>query len=143
VPVKDFGKKPDVPVGWGFADEKKPAKAKKPARGGHEMYEDTIRQMARLSAAKSAAAEQHKQPSPPAAAPASAAAPPAVAPVSELDPLAKRIRNLRKKLREIDELAQKAAAGGDVLTPEQREKVARRDAVLEEIAELEKQHAHA
>ena len=48
----------------------------------------------------------------------------------------KRLRNLQKKLRQIEELKQKAAAGSG-LSAEQREKVAQETALCGEIKELE------
>lgn len=49
---------------------------------------------------------------------------------------AKRVRNLKKKLREISEL-EESARTGKALTEEQRQKISRRKEIEEEIAQLE------
>ena len=52
--------------------------------------------------------------------------------------VAKKIKNLKKKLRQIDELQAKVDNGElKELTIEQNEKLARRGAILDEIKELE------
>lgn len=50
---------------------------------------------------------------------------------------AKRLRNLQKKLRQIQQLKERAAAGGAPLEPEQQQKVAGEGALQEEIRALE------
>jgi translation initiation factor 2A len=47
----------------------------------------------------------------------------------------KRLRNLQKKLRQIQQLKEKQAAGAD-LEPEQVQKIATESALLDEIASL-------
>lgn len=51
---------------------------------------------------------------------------------------AKRLRNLQKKLRQVQQLKSKQA-GGTVLEPEQLQKIASEAALLEEIQVLEEQ----
>jgi len=84
-----------------------------------------------------------KEPTPPATSKAAHKEP--EAPVAEAAAPAapeKRLRNLRKKLLDISNLEERAANDGvDALTPEQREKVARRAEVEAEVQEIEKQLA--
>jgi partner of Y14 and mago protein len=49
---------------------------------------------------------------------------------------AKRIKNLRKRLREIESIEQKIAAGEEKLEKEQLDKVSRKKEVLSEIEQL-------
>ncbi|KAJ4426807.1 hypothetical protein ANN_26606 [Periplaneta americana] len=56
-------------------------------------------------------------------------------PITPTDP-AKRIKNLRKRLREIESIEQKIAAGEQKLEKEQLDKVARKKEVLSEIEQL-------
>ena len=49
---------------------------------------------------------------------------------------AKRIKNLRKRLREIESIEQKIAAGDQKLEKEQLDKVARKKEVMSEIEQL-------
>ncbi len=50
---------------------------------------------------------------------------------------AKRLRNLQKKLRQVQQLKERAAAGGAPLEPEQLQKIAGEGALQEEIRTLE------
>ena len=122
--VKAIGRKPDVPVGWDASDFPslpKPARKQKPS----EL--DTLEAQLVKMALKSKAA---------APAPAAAAAP--VEGQRETESPEKRIRNLNKRLKEIDALQAKIASGEVKPSPEQLEKVQRRDSVAAEIAELQK-----
>ncbi|KAJ3081586.1 hypothetical protein HK102_002247 [Quaeritorhiza haematococci] len=56
---------------------------------------------------------------------------------SSPDDIEKKIKNLRKKLRQIDDI-QKKADSGETLLPEQKEKLEKKGSVEAEIAELEK-----
>ncbi|KAI8820264.1 partner of Y14 and mago [Fimicolochytrium jonesii] len=92
--------------------------------------------------------EEKEEPLPPT--PANPAAKSAPTPISTSQPTApapaadteKRIKNLRKKLRQIQDLETKVAGGDPAdLNAEQKEKLASKKGVQEEIAGLEKQLA--
>jgi partner of Y14 and mago protein len=55
--------------------------------------------------------------------------------ITPTDP-AKRIKNLRKRLREIESIEQKIAAGEHKLEKDQIDKVARKNEVMSEIEQL-------
>lgn len=55
--------------------------------------------------------------------------------ITPTDP-AKRIKNLRKRLREIESIEQKIAAGEQKLEKDQLDKVARKREVMSEIEQL-------
>ncbi len=84
------------------------------------------------------AAGASSQTTKPAAKPVSKSAPAVKAPIqteAAADP-AKRLKNLRKKLREIEAIEQKAASGTK-LEKDQLDKIARKSVILQEIEELE------
>eukprot|EP00698_Gefionella_okellyi_P006409 TRINITY_DN15760_c0_g1_i1.p1 TRINITY_DN15760_c0_g1~~TRINITY_DN15760_c0_g1_i1.p1 ORF type:complete len:165 (+),score=46.98 TRINITY_DN15760_c0_g1_i1:99-593(+) len=107
-----FNKKPDLPPGWS-EDPKpapKPVKVRKPAAPKPAPIEEVpTTKLAELKIAE---------------------------PLSTTE-LEKKLRNLRKKLRLIDELKAKLAASGAEASPEQLEKLARADEVRAAIAEAE------